>query len=330
MPLLRRLTPARLVGGGLVLLAIVLAVLWIAPSSDYIFLPDPAHPVGPLVDVAGRSGEGGPGRVYYVDVVVRKATLFEQLFPGIRSGASLHPGQAVNQGLSDQQLEKLNVALMQESQLTAAAVAERALGIHGVGIAVGPVEPRTPAAKLLKRGDVLVSADGHPVTDLGGLARVVGRHEPGERVRLRVRRHGRLLTLRVPTVRSSDGGPHRTIVGFEPTVHLPVKVTVDAHGIGGPSAGLPFALQVMEELGRDVAHGHKVAATGEIELDGTVSAIGGVKQKTLGARQAHVDAFLVPAGENAREARRYAGKLRIVPVHNFRQALRALATLGER
>jgi PDZ domain-containing protein len=328
VPLVRRLTPARLVGAGLVLLAIALAVLWIAPSSDYIFLPDRAHPVAPLVDVAGRSGKGGPGRIYYVDVVVRKATLFEQLFPGIRSGASLHPAQAVNQGLSDQQLEKLNAALMQESQLTAAAVAERELGIQGVGIAVGSVEPKTPAAKLLKRGDVVVSADGKTITDLAGLARVVGRHAPGQRVTLRVRRDGRLLTLRVPTVRSSDGGPHRTIVGFAPTVHLPVKVTVDAHGIGGPSAGLAFALQVMEEFGRDVAHGHAVAATGEIDLDGAVTAIGGVKQKTLGARAAHVDAFLVPAGDNAREARRYAGRLRIIPVHNLRDALRALATLG--
>jgi PDZ domain-containing secreted protein len=53
-----------------------------------------------------------------------------------------------------------------------------------------------------------------------------------------------------------------------------------------------------------------------------------VKQKTLGARKAGVDVFLVPAGENAREARRYAKDLPIIPVHNFQQALRALATLA--
>jgi PDZ domain-containing protein len=85
----------------------------------------------------------------------------------------------------------------------------------------------------------------------------------------------------------------------------------------------------MEELGRDVVHGHRVAATGEIFADGSIGPIGGIKQKTFGARAAHVDAFLVPAGENAKEARKYADGLRIIPVDTFPQALRALATLGK-
>jgi Lon-like protease len=107
-----------------------------------------------------------------------------------------------------------------------------------------------------------------------------------------------------------------------------VSVTIDSQGIGGPSAGLAFALEILQDLGRNVAHGKKVAATGELALDGRVLPIGGVKQKTLGARRADVDVFLVPAGENAREARRYADGLRIIPVENVQQALRALATLG--
>jgi PDZ domain-containing protein len=104
-------------------------------------------------------------------------------------------------------------------------------------------------------------------------------------------------------------------------------VKIEAGSIGGPSAGLPFALDVMEELGRDVDRGHRVAATGELALDGSVNPVGGLKQKTIGARRAHVDVFLVPAGDNAAEDRRYANGLRIVPVKSFRQALSALATL---
>ncbi len=84
----------------------------------------------------------------------------------------------------------------------------------------------------------------------------------------------------------------------------------------------------MEELGRDVDGGMRVAATGTISLDGAVGPVGGLKQKTLGARRAGVDVFLVPAGDNAREAAHYADGLKIVPVHSFRQALRALATLA--
>jgi PDZ domain-containing protein len=104
-------------------------------------------------------------------------------------------------------------------------------------------------------------------------------------------------------------------------------VRIDAGNVGGPSAGLAFALQVYAELGHDILHGLKVAATGEIEPDGSVLPIGGVKQKTIGAREAGVDAFLVPAGDNYRDAKKEADGLRIVPVKSFQQALHALATL---
>ena len=105
-------------------------------------------------------------------------------------------------------------------------------------------------------------------------------------------------------------------------------MSIDAGNVGGPSAGLAFALEVMEKLGRDVDHGHRIAATGEIFPDGSIGPIGGIKQKVIGAREAGVDAFLVPAGENARDARKDAGGLRIIAVYNFQQALHALATLS--
>jgi PDZ domain-containing protein len=110
-------------------------------------------------------------------------------------------------------------------------------------------------------------------------------------------------------------------------VKLPRRVKISTGSVGGPSAGLAFALEILEKLGRDVDHGRKVAATGQIELDGTVSPIGGVRQKTIGVRKSGIHVFLVPAGENAAEARRYAHGVRIIPVRNFQQALHALATL---
>jgi PDZ domain-containing protein len=110
-------------------------------------------------------------------------------------------------------------------------------------------------------------------------------------------------------------------------VKLPIPVRIDAGSIGGPSAGLAFALDVLEELGRDVDHGYRVAATGELYPNGAVEQIGGVKQKTIGVRRAKVDVFLVPAGDNAKESRKYAGPVRVIPVESFRQALRTLATL---
>ena len=118
------------------------------------------------------------------------------------------------------------------------------------------------------------------------------------------------------------------ILGDNESLRLPVRVSIDAGNVSGPSAGLAFALDVVQELGKNVDHGHKVAATGELSLDGRVGEIGGIKQKTIGAREAGVDVFLVPTA-NAAAARKYAHGLRIIPVKNFQQALRALATLPQ-
>jgi len=76
-----------------------------------------------------------------------------------------------------------------------------------------------------------------------------------------------------------------------------------------------------------VTHGLRVAATGQIELNGAVSSIGGVRQKVVDAHRADVDVLLVPAGENAKVARRYAKHLKVIPVRSIGQALQALATL---
>ena len=103
-------------------------------------------------------------------------------------------------------------------------------------------------------------------------------------------------------------------------------VTINAGNVGGPSAGLAFALELTDKLGPDIDRGHRVAATGELALDGSVKPIGGVEQKVIGARRAGIEIMLVPAGDNATEARRYAGSMKIISVTSFQQALRALAT----
>jgi PDZ domain-containing protein len=331
----RLLSPGRLLGVGLLLLGAVVLVLWLAPSNQYIFLPDRARAVEPLVTVRGERPERDGGGIYFVDVIVRKATLLERLIPGLRDGATLLPAKAVNPpGTNDAQRRELDLREMALSQQIAAAVALKALGYNVVarptGALVSTVVPHAPAAGRLQPTDVIVAVDGKPVRTPAELRARIRAHRAGERVRLTVRSS---KGVRAETLRTAADGevPPRpvigVIVGQAAQIKLPVPVRIDARGVGGPSAGLAFALDLMEELGRDVDRGYRVAATGEIELDGSVGPIGGVKQKTIGARKTKVDVFLVPAGDNAREARRYADGLRIVPVQSFRQALRALATL---
>ena len=327
------LTPKRLATAGLVLLVVVTALLFIAPADEtYIFLPDEAKPVEPLISVDGARADDDAGGIYLVDVLVRKATLIERFFPSIRDGASLVPAHAVNPtGVSDEVRREGNLREMSRSQRIAAVVALRAVGrtveAQPKGAFVSAVLPETPAAGVLRHGDVIVAVDGEAVTTPDQLREEVGPRRPGAVVELTVERDGRRVRLRLRTTAGPEG---RSVVGIqvEPEVDvvLPVDVEIDAGEIGGPSAGLAFALGIMESLGRDVDRGLKVAATGELKLDGDVLPIGGVEQKTIGAERSDVDVFVVPAGDNAAEARRHADDVRVVGVRTFQQALRALAT----
>jgi len=318
------------------LLALAAAILWIVPSNDYLFLPDTARPVAPLVQVQGGKDPSGPGGVYYDAVIVRRAKLFEQLFHFVHKGETLVPAKAVNPpGVSDSQVRTENLREMARSQDIAAAVALKYLGykvkLESEGALVDDVLGGSPAAKAgVQPTETIVSVDGKPVHNTSDLRRLISGHKPGETVRLGIRNSEGLRTAAVKTV-ADPQNPKRPVIGVfvlqATQVRLPVPVKIDTGSIGGPSAGLAFALDVLEELGHDVTRGYKVAATGQIEPDGSVLPIGGVKQKTIGVRRAGVDVFLVPAGDNAKEARKYAGPVKVIPVESFRQALRALATL---
>jgi PDZ domain-containing protein len=330
----RSLTPVRVAAAGLVLAAVV-AALFLLPSDDYLLLPDEARAVGPLVQVEGEKPQRNGGGIYFVAVDVRKASLIESIFPGLHEGSTLVPQeQLLPPGVDEKARRQGELRAMARSQQVAAAVALRRLGypvkVRNDGVLVDALVAGSPAVGKLRPNDVIVSVDGKPVRSRSDLLRFVGAHKPGEDVVVSVKRGKERESVTIRTAADPDE-PKRAVIGVfveqAAAIKLPLDVKIDLGNVGGPSAGLAFALDVMEELGRDVDGGRKIAATGEIELDGTVAPVGGVKQKTIAVRRSGIDVFLVPAGDNATEARRHAGGMRIVPVKNFQQALRSLQTL---
>jgi len=330
-----RFSPLRLavVAVGLGFVAVV--VLYLVPSSDFILLPDRAHPVAPLVHVQGGKAPKDAGGIFFVDVFERRASMLESLFPSLREGSTLVPASLiVPPGVSDNAQRRADLREMSISERVAAAVALKRLGYHVVarpsGVIVTAVALGSHAIGKLEPTDEIVAVNGAASLTIATLRSELSRVHPGQPVTLTIVRGGKRLSVTIKTVADPLAKTH-ALVGFTPgqaaDIRLPLHVQIDAGNVGGPSAGLAFALEVMEQLGRDVDRGYRVAATGQIELDGAVSPIGGVKQKTFGVRQANADVFLVPAGDNATEARRYAHGLRIIAVKSFPQALRALATL---
>jgi PDZ domain-containing protein len=338
----RLFTPVRILAAGLVLFALAVFFLYLAPSNEYILLPDLARPLAPFVKVKGERPEADGGGIYYVAVEVKKASLLEKFFPSIHDGSTLVPASAIlGPKESETQHRRQELQAMALSQKVGAAVALKALGypvkVQSPGTVIEAVDPHGPANGKLLPQDVIVAVDARRTPSLAELRQVIRSHKPGASVELTVRRGAKTRRLKVRTI-ADPRNPSRPIIGVLSScaaqtftrIDLPVPVHIDLGQVGGPSAGLAFGLDVVEELGHDVDRGNKVAATGEICADGTVVPVGGLKQKTIGAKRAGMNVFLVPAGENTNEARRYAGGMRVIPVNSFRQALHALATLPRR
>lgn len=333
---MRRLPFGSIALAGAALLAVLAIYAMRTSSGDFLYVPNEASPVAANVEVEGYPDADKKGGIYYVDVIVREERWIERILTFLRpDGATVVAREAVTaRGETFEERRAKAKAEMTRSEQVAAAVALRAGGLKVTaiprGVFVSGVASDVPAALVLEEGDVILRAGKQPTKTLAALRRAVGALKPGQQIQLHIRRAGKRLDKLVKTV-ASIHEPGRTVIGIQveqdARIELPLKVKIDLGEVGGPSAGLPFALEVLQELGNDIDRGYKVAATGEILLDGTVGPVGGLKQKTLGVRASGADIFLVPAGENARTARQYAGGMRIVPVESFQQALRALRTL---
>lgn len=313
-------------------------LLWWLPADDFLFVPDTAKPLGDKVAVEGGRADAG-GDVYYVDLYVRRIRRLEQLLPFTRPEGTTKVSEEVlsPNDESDEERRRQNAEDMRRSEEVASAVALRELGYDVVatpnGVIVTSIAPDVPAAKTLKVNDVIVEVDGRAVRTPEDLRAAIGEVDPGDTLELKVRRGDKTVAVKARTVPNPQDAS-RAVIGIlidqDADIELPIDVDIDLGRVGGPSAGLPFALEIVRQLGRDVTHGCRIAATGAIALDGTVIPIGGVKQKTIGARRADVDFFLVPAEENADEALKYADGLEIIPVESFQQALQRLATVDKK
>lgn len=317
-------------------LAVAAGVLYVVPSDHYLFLPDRARPVDALVSIEDEELEGDDGTtdegVYMVDILVRRASLLERLIPELADGATLVPGHAVNPiGVSDTQRRQTSLNQMSRSQQIAVAVALEALGyvvdVDDEGAEVTTVLPDRPADGILQVGDIVIGAAGTPVRRARQLQAALADVRPGEEVGLTIVRDGEEMKVTVGTM-PSEQDPNRAVMGVlieqAATFDFPLEIEIDAGDIGGPSAGLAFALGITDELGDELTCGRRITVTGELDLEGNVGPIGGVKQKAIGADQSGADIFVVPEG-NAVEAREHApDELEVIAVSTYDEAVDAL------
>lgn len=305
----------------------------------YRIAPGSAIDTAPLVRVPGEGRyHEAIGKVLLATVSLRKVTLLEAIEGWLDPTVDVLPEHVIAPpNVDENELRELNLQQMDESKQKAVGVAFERLGIDaikGSGVEVAAVVADAPADGKLDVGDTIDSIDGVATLSFNDIVAVLDEKKPGDTVHLAVRPRGGTTPREVSITLVADpdrGG--RAIMG----VHLTTKVTYDfpfdvevaSERIGGPSAGLAFTLEILDVLTEgELTGGHRVAATGTIEVDGTVGEVGGVAQKTIAVKNAGAEVFLVPSGEYA-AAKRFAGDdLRIEVADSLEDALEVLATLG--
>jgi len=305
----------------------------------YQIAPGSAVDTSLLIDVAKGHAHPAKGKVFLTTVSLGKVTAYEAIRGWLDKATDVVPEKIINpKGGSEQQFRQNNLQAMDESKKKAVAVAFEALGvdaIRGSGAEIDEVKDGSPASTFLHAGDAITAVDGTPTHLDADAIKVLGAHHPGDVVTLTVvpKDGGPAKDTQV-TLADHPDVPGRGYLGVllstkDLSFDFPFDVGLRSEQIGGPSAGLAFTLEVLDVLTPgELTGGKKVAATGTIELDGSVGEVGGVAQKTIAVRNAGASLFLVPRAEYA-EAKRFAGKkLDVQVVDTLQDALRVLATVG--
>ena len=262
----------------------------------------------------------------------RPPSWFELAMAWLDSSRAVLPMDSVfPQGVTSEQRNERNAALMDESQNEARAAALRELG-HTVPAEVEVVDlvEGSPAEGLLEPGDMLLSVDGVPVTSTTNLRAQIQEHE-GSPVEIAFIRGGEQHTVRVAPDRAVQGGVTSWVIGVFVVTHyeFPIDVTIQLDNVGGPSAGLMFALGIIDQLTPGpLTGGIDVAGTGTIDSEGYVGAIGGIRQKLYGARDAGAEFFFAPDANCEEVVGHVPDGLTVIRTATLEDALSALEVVA--
>ncbi len=311
---------------------------YLLPSPVALVIPAPVEPVDALIKVDGTSYES-QGHLYLTGVrLTLDPRLGQYLLAQLQTDVEVVPkSEVLPPTLSREEFLRLSQRLLEESLKISQVVALRQAG-YDVRLGTAFVEvvgtiPGSAAAQLLQPEDIIEAADGEPITTAAELVSIVQGRISGEPVTLRLRRKARELTVTLPAMRGpldTEGpvlGAIAVTKGFDS--RMPVNVTLDpAPTAGGPSAGLMYALGIYNAVvTEDITRGHRVAGTGTLRLNGTVGPVAAVRLKVQAAEDAGAEYFLVPV-EDAAVAKAAARDIKILAVHNFKEALTALRQAG--
>lgn len=309
-------------------------VMRAGPVTNILGTTDESGTAKPVLAIEGATTYPTQGELDFTTVVIvggpgHSATAMDLLVAWLSPSQEVLPEEQVfPPGQTQEEADQEGAAEMASSQEIAAAVALRSLGKEvKERVTIAEVPDDSPNSGVLQAGDEILSVAGKPVATDGALRAELARQTPQVPFNVGIRRSGGERTVSIKTVERGE----RRVIGVFLSIDydLPVKVTINAGGVGGPSAGLMFGLAIHDVLTPGAATGGQViAGTGTLDPDGVVGPIGGIRQKMVGARDDGAQWFLAPADNCAEVAGSVPDGLRVVKVGTYAEGVAALKAIG--
>jgi Lon-like protease len=327
--------------------SIVIALLMIAgifySLPYYVSKPGIAKELAPIIQVEDR--KEGKGSFMLTTVRMGKANIYSYAEAKLFDYVELYPVDAIlHETETQDEYNARQLHMMAGSKLNAIEVAYKKAGYpveyEYKGVYVVQVIPDMPAEGKLLPGDRIIEVDSQKFASSESFIEYVGSKKAGNHVELTIKRNNKTEKVKV-TLQAFQEDPKKVGIGIslvdDKEIIVNPKVTVKTDEIGGPSAGLMFALEIYDQLmEEDFTKGYKIAGTGTIDSKGAVGHIGGIDQKIVAADKAGAEIFFAPNEKGISDSNynlavktvnEIDSKMKIVPVDLIDDAINYLQKL---
>ena len=287
----------------------------------------------PIIEITGGRSYPTSGKLAFTTVAQfggpgDDINLWDLLIAVVNPEAEvMHRDSLYDRDLTREQLHDATTAQMAGSQNSAEAVVFQRLGYSQKAI-VRSVAAGSPAHGRLLENDRITAVDGEPIERTAQVSELIQKADPAATVAITVRRNDATRVFDIAPVPS--GGRRIIGVGLEAVFDGAPKVTINAGHVGGPSAGMMFALGVYDKLTPgELTGGQSIAGTGTMGYDGKVGPIGGIEHKMVGAVRDGATWFLAPAENCPQVVNNVPPGLGVVRVSTFTDAVEAVEKIAD-
>ncbi|MFW5984893.1 MAG: PDZ domain-containing protein [Halanaerobiaceae bacterium] len=313
---------------------ILFLLLNVIPTGYNLLAPGIVQDLSEIITVENGNSDH-EGAFYLTAVVSPQAHVWDYIYVTLFNPRDIElvpREEQIPPDVDRNEFQEIMFEMMEESQKQAQAIAFEKAGIdyevNGDGVEVVEFVPEGTAEEFLEKEDLITEIDGQKVEFATDAVDLIQKREIGDSVEITVLRDEEELTFSLST-KELENNPGLPSIGvYITTKNLEFdfsrNVNFSTEGIGGPSAGGMFVLEIYNQLvDGDITSGLNIAGTGSVSMDGKINEISGVKQKVIAAQKENIDIFFVPQANYA-AAKEVATEMEIVEINDVEEALEYL------